>query len=392
MGFEDLAISMMGPLAGTMTPEGLQTTLQALQAQQQERLAANAQQAAQQSQRATQDYQQAAGQAAPDTAGSQFVPSLFSNLASVISGQGSYRENRQQQLMQEQRELMTARAENLTALRDNARQKAELAKHAGDLEAEGKHRGQIESINKALEKLKERQNNQDALDRIATEQKNRIELENLRQKNRREIQNMPTRPSSGGTPSALDPLLKERTFTTQSGREFVDVSEFSGKLKNEVMTAAAKAGLPAIGGAEARGLRDVDRARRDLSSMEEYIEGLLPKDAADRAIRNPQMKLSALMQTDEQRAAFKSFRDIAIPTLRAMIAGPGLRMSEATIKLAIDNLPTHTDTQGSAANKFRIIRQILSNAEAPIIERVWKSTGMEDKGNGAKKGDPLGVR
>ena len=121
-------------------------------------------------------------------------------------------------------------------------------------------------------------------------------------------------------------------------------------------------------------VKDIDRARRDVESMTIDLQGLLPADAAQRSAKYLGMKISSLLQTNEARASFdKTWRDAGVPILRAISGGSrGMRISQQTINLIIQNLPRSTDTYGTAQRKIGILNRMMDNAEAPVISRNWK--------------------
>jgi hypothetical protein len=99
------------------------------------------------------------------------------------------------------------------------------------------------------------------------------------------------------------------------------------------------------------------------------------------------MKLSKVLQTNAQRAAFMTYRDAAIPVLRGMAGSKNLRITQQQVQLAIDNLPKDTDTYATALKKVGIIKRLLMNAESPLIDRNWTVGGSSATGSA----DPEGI-
>lgn len=349
------------------------TLAQALADKQAQELAARTQQATQSASQAGQEYGQLAAAPPPElTPQDTFLPTLIGNIASVISQNPDFRKRAQDQLDQDRKALLDARAQNLRQLQDVYAQKAEAARQAGNLEAEEKARTQHERIAGALEQVQETQR-----------QTNRIELQNLQGKQNlaeiaaRGAEERKTESAKSAAvanaPGALDPY----TVQTSVGRKFVDLTGLVGKDQSAFTKAARASGLPVLTGKDAQGARDVDRARRDMAALQDYIKTLLPRDAAGRALNAANMKISRLLQTNEQRAAFRTFQEAAIPALRAMAGSGGLRISIPLVQQAINNLPKDTDTFGTAMRKLRIIYTMLDNSESPLLEKNWSKPSLE---------------
>jgi hypothetical protein len=175
--------------------------------------------------------------------------------------------------------------------------------------------------------------------------------------------------------SGFDPnQLVTTTAPTQdnpNGRQFIDLTPvFTDKAaRGKALTLASKLGIPALNPQDATAIKDVSRARLDMQSLEDYVTGLLPSDAATRSQKYVGMQISKLLQTNEQRAAFQTWRDSAIPTLRGLAGSRGLRISQQQIQLMVNNLPKDNDTFGTAQRKLGIIRALLTNAESPLLSR-----------------------
>jgi len=179
--------------------------------------------------------------------------------------------------------------------------------------------------------------------------------------------------------------------TTRGGKQFFDASELQGKEKAAAMKWATQKGLSVAGSNEIGQLQDVDTARGNIEDIRGYVKSILPVDAQGRATEYPGIRLSALLQTNEKRAAFGAYRAAAIRNLRAMAGSKGLRINQAEINLAIKNdIPNITDTYGTASRKMDIVSQMLDNAESPILNRNWGKGGIPD--GGKQVGDPLGIR
>ena len=155
-------------LDNTLNGMDAQTLSDALAAQQAQQLAEQSAAANQAANQAGNQYQQSRRRPSPDLDPmAAFLPSLLSNIASVIGKEPSYRENTQEGLKSQRLTLLKNRADNLQSLRDVWSQKAEVAKQAGDLETTEKAHTKREQIDKALQQILDQQRHEYAMQEIA---------------------------------------------------------------------------------------------------------------------------------------------------------------------------------------------------------------------------------
>lgn len=161
-----MAGELQGTADGTLTPEGVLSRYQALQAVHDEELRRKTAEAAQAASGAAQAYGQAAAAPPPELSlGAQFIPTLLSGLASVISQNPSYQKNAREQIAQQKEDLFKARAQNLQSLRDVYMQKADQAQKQGDLETDLKYKEKIHTLDKTMEAVLEKQSQQGLMNR-----------------------------------------------------------------------------------------------------------------------------------------------------------------------------------------------------------------------------------
>ncbi len=183
-------------------------------------------------------------------------------------------------------------------------------------------------------------------------------------------------PTPGGSGGPSDYQSDNHVSQTNSGRYYVDLTGYTGKIKNAMMERYTSQGLPVIDGPRAKAISDIDGARLNQDSVLVNVLDRLPKDAAGRITGGLGNKLSQLLQTDEELAAFNSWRTTAIRTLRATAGSEGLRLNEKEILLAVANdVPKITDTVATAQQKQANIRAQLDNVETSIL--VKRRGGMK---------------
>lgn len=158
--------------------------------------------------------------------------------------------------------------------------------------------------------------------------------------------------------------------TTRSGKTYIDLSQYSVGERDRARKAAADAGATPLSKEQANALQEIDNARANQQSIQDQIGSLLPKGPGGRAVAGVAVPLSKLFQTNDQIAAYNSWRTAAIQTLRATAGSKGLRINQAEIAQAIENdIPKLTDTVGVAQQKLKNINTLLDNAEGSIVVR-----------------------
>jgi hypothetical protein len=158
--------------------------------------------------------------------------------------------------------------------------------------------------------------------------------------------------------------------TTTTGKSYLDGSTYTGAAHEKAVTAAGVAGVPIINKEQAGALQEVDNARANQRAILSQIESILPESASGRPGAWINKRMADIFQTNEQIAAFGSWRTAAINTLRATAGSKGLRINQAEIAQAIENdIPKLTDTVGVARQKVANITTLLDNVENSIVVR-----------------------
>lgn len=409
--------SATGNLSGTMEEQQAYSQLEAVQRQIAEALAGHTAQAQQAAAQARGAYQEAAQAPPPGfLPGDSFVPQILGALASVIGQNPQFSQQAEEQIGTRRGALAKARADNLQALHTNYVQKAQEAEQAGDFETATVARQKADLAAKNLELVSavaERQHKTEEGEKVRREALKREAVDNVRGLMSNYItagkpvpRNLMTRAiqlgivnegdlegalkptgsmGAGGT-SGIDPeapWMKERVTTIRDGRQFVDLSDFTGNTKNAAIKWAGEQGLPALGKDQVYELRDIEGARRNLDAVLGAAHQILPADAAERAARSPGIKLQALLQTNAKRAAFNAWRTSAIKALRATTGSKSFRMTQSEVNLAIKNdIPTIYDTYEVALEKFNTLNTLLDNAQEPLISRNWNKVQQAPQAGG----------
>jgi hypothetical protein len=160
--------------------------------------------------------------------------------------------------------------------------------------------------------------------------------------------------------------VSQQVTTTASGRKYLDLSQYqTPKAKEAARAAAQKAGIFPVGKDVADGLRAADTARMNVNAMFSQIQAKLPTDPTGRVLAAPGTMLSKIFQTDEQKAAFDSWRSTAVQAIQSLSEkGMGLRLNQQEINLFLQNsLPRLTDTVGTAKQRIENFTTQLDNKE-----------------------------
>lgn len=169
---------------------------------------------------------------------------------------------------------------------------------------------------------------------------------------------------------AEQPDISADVRTTMNGQKYLDLSLYKNATAQQyAKTQAAKQGIPAISGNEASGLQAADNARMNLRAMLAQVEDALPHDAGGRLLVGPENKLSKFLQTNDQLAAFNSWRSGAIQAVQALAEkGMGMRINQAEIDLMMHNdIPQITDTIGTARQRVQNMLTLLQNKENSVL-------------------------
>lgn len=176
-------------------------------------------------------------------------------------------------------------------------------------------------------------------------------------------------------PAPEVPDLQDITSTTSSGRRFIDTSKWTGPLKNQIETAAAKSGIDTVNGPTAAILAEIDTAKKNQDYMFNLISGKLATDPTGRLYSAPANTIAKLAQTDPALATIGQFRVAAIQSIVALVSR-GLRLNAAEIANAQENdIPKLTDTLPVALQRVQNLKTFLDHAEESHLPKATKAAG-----------------
>lgn len=402
-GLDISTIAALGPLIGTLTPEGVKSAMQAQEDAENQRLQQRADEATQASQEAEQQYQQAAAQPAP--AANPFVQGLLGNLGAIIARNPALAEQAQGNIRMEQARLNQQRADNLQSLRDIYERKAIAAEHSGDIIAAEKARVAHERLSQQLQDMRD----QAALARTSTaaDLTAKREADNAARERQTRLdvvaatgaENRKTEAMKQGAQKIVDDsYLGSLVKTTRTGARFLDLSQVPPKEKISALKWASDQKIPALSKEGTDHMAKIETARENIESMLAQAESVLPASPAERIAKYGNRKLSKILQTSDERSAWGTWRVSAIQQLIALAGGlgSGLRVNQAEIMQAVHNdIPTLNDTYGVALRKANNIRKMLDHTEGPLMESDWRKLSgtslPQAKAPAQNATDPLGV-
>lgn len=158
--------------------------------------------------------------------------------------------------------------------------------------------------------------------------------------------------------------------TTMSGIKYLDLGDYQTPKERSMAAAAAKAaGIQPVSKEVGASLAAADTAKQNITAMWSKIESKLPKTPDGRVIAGPANKLKQYFQTDDDLAAFNSWRAGAIQAVQALVEkGMGFRLNQAEINMIMQNdMPQVTDTVGAAKTRVNNMLTLLSNKEKTAL-------------------------
>jgi hypothetical protein len=375
-------LAMLAPMAGTLNdPNALSAQDTELQSQ----LSQRAQAAAQAASQAGQAYQGAAQAPSPEPGVADQLPGLFSNVASVLSGNQAYGQRAHENLKQRHDTLLQNRLQNLQALKDQFDQKARAAEQIGNLQAAEDARLQSEKFARVHADLLSKR-----MEAMAKERENAAtELENQRQKGRVEIQGMKSRAVSAKSAKDTADYFDSLQKTTRNGNAWLDSTNVPPRDKHQMMIYAKDNKRMVVDKGTADRLNAAEEVYSNFDDIEKVLRGFLPATPGGRIESIPKNVWAQITQSDPNIASFSNTQLAAIRNIQALASGigSGFRLNEQEIKRAIANFPKITDDLPTALRRLEWERNFLKSKEHSFFGRNFQAAAQQ-----APQADPLGIR
>lgn len=329
-------------LQGTMSGEDILSQQERLAQEYQQMLMQNAQAAAGQAQQAQQQYQQAAAQPAPQlNPADVFVPTLLSNIASVISRDPGFRQRAQQGMEQKQSDLLRARQENLLALRDVYSQKADEARRANDLEGQERFRLKLDKLNQQAEN-------------ISARHQNALELEKERHRNR--LIEIASRGQADIGADDLDDIVE----SISSGQ--TKIENFPIRVRSQIVSRLKQTGQTITPPKVRETVSALGAARGVLDEIERLSGAVNTAKGPGRFAQGLKKTAGAVSQTDLDATMLNTARQGFLASI-ARAAGEKGVLTEQDVTRARNLLPNVFDSGPAAQRKLAQLRSFLDSVE-----------------------------
>jgi hypothetical protein len=378
-------------LQNTLGPMGVLTQMEAERVSQAQQMAQRTRQAQESAGQAGQAYQEAAGAPPPQVApGEEFLNTLTGGIASTLQGNQGAAQRANQRTRDTRSALMQARADNLQALRDQWKNKADLAEKVGDIEESINARSKYEQLSKTFDQLQKTQGFavQEARDRA--ERAHDIEMEKLRARNAQSLAKTKADEitySADEVQAAADDLAEGRTQIQNVPVEKGFRRAVQSHLRSSgrrIMPIKVREALSEVSAAEtvvneiAAISQQVNTAKADLLSR--GITGL--KNVGD-----------SLNQQGMAASLEAARKGLAGNLARAISAERGV-MTNQDRNYAMGLVPTLFDSEQRAAEKIEMLKRFITAKRENAI-RVYTTVGggtYPAPDNATGKADPLGIR
>lgn len=368
-------------LAGTLTPEGIQSAAQREEEARVAELSSRAQGLQMQAGQAQQSYQQAAAAPPPGfLPGDSFVPQILGALASVIGQSPQFSQQAEEGITQRRSALLKARAENLEALSDVARQKAQAAKEAGDLEEEFKNRTIIERNARLLENV--RLSHKQAFDREQNELDRKAAMD--REKLRAQTDLAATQIREGnkaGDPQVVQTVTNMADYVLDTG----DLSTIPAEYRPSVIDEVARRGQKILPQKARTTLNTLNAGRQTLKRLRDLHGQLdLPKDFKERITKGGKNVIQAFTQQNPKAAEYVRIKKGLLASLSRSTGERGT-LTNQDIARGEGLLPGLTDIGDVSEGLFGEFEQWLNGQEDQIIQNFTQPGGGTSRAPAAPK-------
>lgn len=316
---------------------------------------------------AEQAYQRQAAAPAPEVSGARAgLNELLGSVASILSGNQTYRESAATRLQKEQQALRDSRIENLTNLKEIYTKRAEAAKSLGNSIAEEENRIKKDRLEKQINTLNEARKHQYEMDEIA-------------RRGAEERRTQAAKPTEAMQP--IPGVEKEvQAYRTVGGEDvrFINAGDFSptdrSRLREQFkdqpvlilnkQDSATMSKLSDVG----RTLDELVRIVPKLSDPYQGVGGWLRKTGkqVETGLAATGVGKADVVETVNSMNALRS---TAIQMVQAFATlGSGLRINQAEINSVLTtDYPTPSDSRPQAMARIRRLREILSNIEKSAL-------------------------
>jgi hypothetical protein len=300
-------------------------------------------------------------------------------LSSDFLGKEGPRQNAEKLIKDEQTMLLMKRAENLEALEKNYERAAARAERLEDNENSIKMREKLENIRTKRAEYTQLLRSAMADDAASRREEAATNLQTQRDTAAMDRLLAGLEGRAEGKQTDLS-YLQDQVTTTSGGVKFLDLTTVPNSDRRAALNWASANKIPAISTHGVDKLKRIQDALGNIDSMLAQAESIMPGGPTERIRDFGKRRMSAILQTNDMRAAWGTWRISAIQQLTALAGGmgSGFRINQAEIMQAVKNdIPTLNDTYAVALRKANNIRTMLKNTEMPIIRNDWRNAAQD---------------
>ena len=320
-----------------------------------------------QAEAAAKAYEAQAAAPPPEISGARAgLNELLGSVASIISGNQTYRESAATRLQKEQQALLDSRSQNLTRLKDLYDKRAEAAKSLGNDIAEEENRIKKDRIEKALEPINKAREHQYQMEQIRTQAA--------------EARRTDAAKAANG-PEVVGDEGQVKSVMSQTGEpiKYINASDFTPKERTALRQKYAGTDVLVVNKNDSDGLAKLADVDQNLNAMFGYLKSMPasysgPLGAFKAMARQVETGAASKLnvgskETLDMVKGIEAMRSTAIQMVQAFASlGTGLRVNQAEINAVLTmDYPSPSDTRQTAATKLRTLKGILGRIQNSIV-------------------------
>lgn len=305
-------------------------------------------------------YQQASAAPAPEVSGARAgLNELLSSVASIISGNQTYRESAATRLQKEQQALRDSRIENLTNLKEIYTKRAEAAKSLGNAIVEEENRLKKDRVDKQIDALNKAREQQYELERIHTQAAESRKTEAAKA----------SAEAAKVTPQEMGQAIKTAVLADNTEVKYVDMRAAKDKDERAALRKFALENGAQIWNEQTA--ETVGKTQKTISDIDGIVENIqiFPRNGAGERMQDiVRNGFEMFTQTGngvwlkEYQGKTRSAAISAVQTIASL--GKGFRLNKAEIDAMADfDFPKVTDSQDVAIGKLEVLREMVSHVE-----------------------------
>ncbi len=185
------------------------------------------------------------------------------------------------------------------------------------------------------------------------------------------------------------PALQYATTYSVGGNSFtfLDATKDKKAIKG-ILAYAQKNNFDVVTSAsQANDLVNIADANRKLDGQQQYLQGLLPNGALQRDLGGAGLNsLESYLQTDSDKAAYKTWLDASLDLAKAMSGTQGFRGNQTFLNQIRESMPMITDTLSTANRKLGVVRGLINDRLRALLPKWGAAQDKIDQDQGGGVG------